>query len=429
MPAHSSRFVVTSNLLLLVLSTLLALIGVEIGYRIFLVWTMPDRFHSPYKSGDHPSLWYYQQSPYRYSEKFGYEYVPGIYNGGAIDNGKVTGCFDSLMNINERGNVGRIRGSYEHADLRILVFGDSFGVSGRAGPQWPEFLQDFMSERSDRDVHVVNFSRDGYGILQMFDLAASKVVDWKPDLVVIAFITPDLTRGRFWRSKVVLDGRERIMTSVVPGRQFSWRTAGDVYLMHSGATAEWCQQAHATQRLNDPIVVSLEETLLIGRQLSSHLANAYTATRSYVADLIFRGDPFYSAMADAPKSIWPRHDLSSFDQDPGMKEAVRKLKATSIPLILFHLAHYPEMKLGDEFGTATERDLALMTSLVELIGQPIHGTLEHIRIDTDLDELVINARNDFHPSVEGSIIYADAVATVLMQSDALMRLLEGYIER
>jgi hypothetical protein len=205
------------NLILIVISVTLTLIVVEIGYRFHLVTSMPDQFVSSDTIGGHPSLWYYQHSPYRYSEEFGYEYVPGMHNGGAINNGKVTSCFNSIMNINERGNVARIRGSYEDAEIRVLVFGDSFGVSGRDGPQWPEFLQDYLSEQSGRNVHVMNFSRDGYGILQMFDLAVSKIDKWKPDIAVFAFITSDLKRARFWRGKAILDGRDRIMTSIILG--------------------------------------------------------------------------------------------------------------------------------------------------------------------------------------------------------------------
>lgn len=106
-----------------------------------------------------------------------------------------------------------------------------------------------------------------------------------------------------------------------------------------------------------------------------------------------------------------------------MRESVRTLEDTAIPMFLIHLPHYPEMKLGDEFGTASERDLALMSSLEELTGKPIRGTLKHTRIDTDLDELVIDPRNDFHPSVEGARTYAEAVGAALMQSDTVRRLM------
>ena len=419
---HILRSSNLSNLILIVISTTLAVIVVEIGYRFYLVTSMPDRFVSSGTTGDHPSLWYYQHSPYHYSEAFGYEYVPGVYNGGVIDNGKVTTCFSNLMNINERGNVARIRGSYEDAEIRVLVFGDSFGVSSRPGPQWPEFLQDYLSERSGSNVHVVNFSRDGYGILQMFDLAASKIVEWEPDVVVIAFITPDLTRGRFWRGKVVIDGRERIMTSVIPDSNFSWDSAGDVYLMNSGASDEWCQQALSTQRADDPIVVSLEETLLIGRQRSSHLANAYSTTQSFVIDLIFRGGPFFSTVAAAPPSIWPQHDLWSFDEDAYMRRNVRQIKSASTHAVLFHLAHYPELKQLDEFASADERSMSLIDSLVTLTGEPILETLEHAKSIGDVNDMVINSRSDTHPSTEGARFYADAVATALLHSGKLTRI-------
>ena len=407
------------NLILIIISIALALIVVEIGYRFYLVTSMPDRFVSSETTGDHPSLWYYQHSPYRYSKEFGYEYVPGVHNGGAINNGKVTSCFSSIMNINERGNMAQIRGSYENAKIRVLVFGDSFGVSGRTGPQWPEFLQDYLGERSGRNVHVVNYSRDGYGILQMFDLAASKITEWKPDIVVFAFITSDLTRGRFWRGKAILDGRERIMTSVTQDSNFSWDTAGDSYLMNSSASDEWCQQSLSAQRADDPIVVSLEQTLLIGRQRSSYLSNPYSTSQSFVIDLILRGEPFFSTVATAPPSIWPKHDLWSFDEDVDMLRNVQQIKSASTNLMLFHLARYPELKKFDEFASADERGMSLIDSLVALTGEPVYETLKYSKSIGDVDDMVINPRSDIHPSVEGSRFYADAVATALLHSGKL----------
>ena len=410
-----------SNLMLIVISSLLGLMVVEIGYRSYLFSTMPDRFISSATTGDETSLWYYQTSPYRYSEQFGYEYVPGLHNGGAIGNGKVTACYSSLMNINERGNVGSIRGSYEDADLRVLVFGDSFGVSGRPGPQWPEFLQDYLTERLGRDVHVVNFSRDGYGILQMFDLAADKITEWKPDLVIIAFITHDLARDRFWRGQVMLDGHERIMTSITPDPNFDWSTAGDVYLMNSDASDAWCQQALSRQDPSDPIAVSLVDTLQEGRRRASHLANAFSVTQSFVVDMIFRGEPFYSTTTTAPAYIWPQHDLWSFDEDAGMRRNVRLIQSTSIPVVLFHLAHYVELKNDDEYAAADERDLSLANSLYTITGRRISETLENAVVPGELNDLVINHSSDFHPSVAGAKFYADAVANELLRSGTLTR--------
>jgi len=75
------------------------------------------------------------------------------------------------------------------------VFGDSWAAFQQENRNWPLFLQDVLEARLGKKVHVVNFGRDGYGILQMFDLAATKIVEWKPDLVLFTFITDDLSRA------------------------------------------------------------------------------------------------------------------------------------------------------------------------------------------------------------------------------------------
>jgi len=38
-----------------------------------------------------------------------------------------------------------------------------------------------------RRVSILNFWRDGYGILQTIDLAVGEVPRWKPDLVLMNF--------------------------------------------------------------------------------------------------------------------------------------------------------------------------------------------------------------------------------------------------
>jgi len=196
-----------AHVLLVVVGCIFGFLLTEGTYRLYLYQTQPSRF-----LGDR-NLWYFQDSPFRYSEEFGFEYIPGKYVGGAVYEGKVTQCWDPMLPwvINERGNMGRIKGSYEHADLKILVFGDSVTAWARESPNgalmsWPDYLQDILEERLKKSVHVVNFARDGYGILQMFDLAAVKVPEWRPDIVIIAFITDDFTRDRFWRMITVLDG-------------------------------------------------------------------------------------------------------------------------------------------------------------------------------------------------------------------------------
>ena len=95
-------------------------------------------------------------------------------------------------------NIGPIEGTYEDAEFRVLVLGDSWSAFTNRTSPGLIFLKD-LEELLGVNVEVVNFSRDGYGILQMFDLAADVIDVWEPDLTVFAFITNDLARVRTWR--------------------------------------------------------------------------------------------------------------------------------------------------------------------------------------------------------------------------------------
>ena len=63
---------------------------------------------------------------------------------------------------------------------------------------------------------VINFGRDSYGMLQMFHLANAMTKEFKPDLIIIAFITNDLTRARFWRTVNYIKGEKRLLTTTQP---------------------------------------------------------------------------------------------------------------------------------------------------------------------------------------------------------------------
>jgi len=118
-----------------------------------------------------------------------------------IADGRVTSC-QRVDVINKYGNIGKIVGDYHEAELKVLVFGDSWSAFHHDGRTWPLFPQEVLEARLNKKVYVVDFGRGAYGILQMFDLAAAKIAEWKPDVAVFAFITDDLDRARFWRTVV-----------------------------------------------------------------------------------------------------------------------------------------------------------------------------------------------------------------------------------
>ena len=74
----------------------------------------------------------------------------------------------------------------------IMVVGDSlsFGAEVGDGVAWPDRLQD-----KDSRFNVVNLSVAGYGIDQMTITLVEEAARFKPDLVILAFISDDLNRS------------------------------------------------------------------------------------------------------------------------------------------------------------------------------------------------------------------------------------------
>ena len=423
MSSHRASMRQVATLIMVVVSSLIGFLLAEAGYRLYLYLTEPHRF-LPLLGQEAPlKFLYFQDSPYRYSAEFGYEYVPGVFYEGAIADGTVKACADSLWVINAWGNSGRIKGAYDDAARKVLVFGDSFTSQSNDGMTWPDFLQDLLEMQLGRSVHVVNFGRDGYGVLQMFDLAAAKVPEWKPDLAVIAFITDDLHRARFWRMKTVRNGQERLITALSPDPNPAWNTASDLYVINSKASREWCQQVLVSQTKGDPIVRELEAVALEARQRSTLRAHPLSLSQSFVLNLLLHRQPFYRTMTAVRPSQIPHHTLQDFAEDLRMVANVQALKATGIPYVLVHLAVYPELREGQEYLRIVdlEQDLALVDSLRRLTGQPIYGTLAHAKWPlTDLESLLIDFRVNHHPSRRGAQFYAEVVAEVLWR--------HGYIQ-
>jgi len=402
--------------LITLLSSVIGLLLAELLFRAYLYHQEPYYFQND-------SLWYLQASPIRFSEEFGFTYIPGTYDGGAIYNRQVTHCWSPMQDwvINERGNSGRIKGRYEDAELRILVFGDSVTQRPRKNERgddmtWPNFLQDYLEVKLNRSVHVVNFARDGYGVLQMFDLAAVKVAEWKPDLVIIAFISDDLTRDRFWRSVINLDGRQRIMVTRTPDPKPNWENGAEAFLLGPKATDQWCRQLLRSGATDDPIVAELETAVLEGRQRISLLADPFSITSSFIFDQILHGSPYHSTFNKTGPSQMPRHTLTRFDLDQRLVEKVQALEELDVDYMITHLAGYSELKDQMEYRNPDAHS-ELIQSLAELTGKTIYSTLANIDISAyDVEKIPTDPKGDKHPSLYGHQFYGDVVLNILMNN-------------
>jgi hypothetical protein len=400
---------IRGKLLLTLLSVIATMAACETGYRSYLrlrilyaaEHEVPDR-RLKYRAYSRPTD--------RFDREFGYAYVPeanALF--ASVDRGYPAACRNVV--INELGNTDRIDRPYEEADFRVLIFGDSFSANvHHGGLTWPDLFESDLDASLPSDVVVMNFARGGYGVLQMFDLAAAKAEELRPDMVIIAFISGDLERNRFWRSVRRIGGRTRWLVAAEPleAPEPLWQSI-DVALVHPGITAEWCQAMLGNNNRDDPILRELNgEYRRLRRALRQPLV--FTSLRtSFLANRILHGDPFHGF--DKPRKL-PYFDQHDYAADPRFVESVRRLKRSGASLHLVQLPTYTEFLKGSY--SRTIRRISLLASLERLTGERVIRILEHVSTPPKprLDELFL-PRYDGHPDVSGLQFYADAVRRAL----------------
>jgi len=389
------------------IALVLALLAAEIAYRGWIYASNQETF-TRLAQGKGVAIGVYDRSHWEYHARHGFRYPPGrriAYS--HIQEGRLAGCA-IVDSINERGNIGPIRGDYDSADLKLLVFGDSFPAFISQGMTFPAKLQDELSERTGRTAHVVNFGRDGTGILQIVDLAADMIEEWQPDLAVITFTTDDLSRVRIWRAVTEIDGQPRVLTTTRPDPAPTLATGADTYLLEPRADAEWCRtvtEAGGTDPLVDDLI---RRHAGMAAQAGYTLSNLTDPTRSFLLSRLLYGEPF----ADRRAFRVPRLDLRDFREDEGFRRAMARIRNSGIPFVLVHLPIYPEV-VGGMAPRFQRQDEALWESLAEAAGQPIASVLDVWPQSLPAPERMKNSPTDYHPSLFGMKLYADGIAAIL----------------
>lgn len=398
--------IVVGSLLLVLLGAVVGFVLSEAAYRIYLRVTYARNIAA------------YDVSHWEFDRRFGYVYPPGrIIAQTNIADGRVTSC-QRLNVINKYGNIGKIVGDYHEAALKILVFGDSWSAFHHEGRTWPLFLQEVLGARLNKKVHVVNFGRDAYGILQMFDLAAAKIAEWKPDLVVFAFITDDLDRARFWRAVVGRGDDMRVLSVLEPERNPDPEASADAFLLMPSATYDWCKRMERTKS-TDAI---LERLILKHRFLRAHndptrataTADMLTLRHSFLYNRVMSGDAFAFVRERIPTRINPRVPYQSYAEDQEFMRSLARVKAAGVPWVLFHLAFYPEIEAKTEYILRPHQQ-ALLHSLEAVTGKKVLRTTDYVRMPVPQAERM-NATPDYHPSLWGMEFYARAVAEALVRN-------------
>ena len=327
-----------------------------------------------------------------------------------VSNGRVTWCPGVVASANVDGLGGRSTlADARNADYVIFTTGDSFSYWMQSALTIPDVVETLLGERTGLKVVNLNFARGTYGILQMLTLAAETYPALKPQLIVVQFITDDLTRGRWWTREAVIDGRTRSQMAWRPDGFKDPRTTNDEDVVDGRATEEWCRRELRAAR---PDAVVEDSVAFRGAYLRSKgiAFEPFSLTKSYLIEAVWStvfGRPFYSQTAF---SLMPRVTAEEFLADPGYRAAIQKLKQAGVPVVLVHLPNKAEILFGRPFrGRATE---SIWSRLEQDLGTRI-VTLAELPNQPSAPPTIDLQPNNAHPSLDGIRFYGQYVATVL----------------
>jgi lysophospholipase L1-like esterase len=391
-------------------------VALEIAYRVSLYLRVPERFAASFNDNNLPAIGVYNRSLWEFDAASGYRYATGDIVLSHVDGGQITSC-QKIPTANKFGNMGRVKGDWRTADLKIAVFGDSFSAFVTTdNTTWPTLLQDFLEVRLGRSVNVVNFGRDGTGILQMFDMAKAKIPEWKPDLAIIAFTTNDFARARFWRTVNVIDGELRVLTVPEATPQADPVNSYETFVLHPEATLEWCQSMSYKGHLDRIGKEIVDKYRRFRRPNVLASFSVFTLTHSYLYARIMHGNAFFSTELKAGQRWSPHFIFDNYADDARMMENIRWIKENGIPYLLIHLPIYPEVKANKEF-IVDRQEQHLLESLNFITGHDIYRLLDYVQIPVEQPERMNVTPDNYHPSHWGMEFYARAITEILVRNN------------
>jgi hypothetical protein len=332
----------------------------------------------------------------------------------------------SRARINAEGAVGvSLNGPQDTpADaLKILVVGDSFTAqpanglnwNGITNVNWPDMFERDIAAALGRPVCVRNAGRAGYGLLQMVDAAAALAEQERPDFVILAYITDDFWRERFWVSSVETSTGLRAFRQADPdGRGF----ARDTALIEPRVDENWAR-AHAERIFEDEIWRRVRDRFAaMGRRVHPRAQSITDPRLSFLLRRIQFGDALALAHEDEGRRIRVLK-VSEFISDPGLSQRFDRLQQLDVPVALAHLPKYDEIVAGDDLYDriyAPGNPLALMRDALETAaGSTTHRLHQHISLG-DLTKREFQAsEEDPHPALPGMALYSKAMVTALAE--------------
>lgn len=353
----------------------------------------------------------YHDVPVEFDREFGFRYRPSqTFVGIRIVNKKPVLFY--RRTIDEFGNP-RCRKVPENAEITIAVFGDSFTAQADDDTLWTEVLENELSRRLSKQIRVVNYGRDAYGILQMFDLAAARVAQAPPDLVVFGFISDDLNRDRSWTHCRDGDNAQQAYSSDSPDHDEDSPTELGMPngVFDKRVTEQWARAIVRTQKMDDELLISLNarhQELLESNLLP---IDYWSFSRSFLFHRLRNRDPLFGLPGVTAN---PRFTATEFSDDARFVTASEKLQGLDCNVVLIHLPQYEELQAKQYILTPQQGQL--LESLTATMQVRPLELIDHQPTD-DLRSLFL-LPHDRHPSAAGHRYYGQAIAAVLMEQEA-----------
>ena len=388
------------RLTVVVLGLLCGLVLAEVAYRIKLAVWVGER---PLGVGTTFHAW--REATIRDDKVAGFRHVPGRQVVGVrVANGRAVLSLERT--INAAGVVGPSEAEAEKAETRILVVGDSFTENQREGTTWPALMQQELTDRIGGTVSVISRARSGHGLLQMIDVAADTARARDFDVVVVAFISDDLNRARFWQQTREYGNESRLYTRLNRDEE-GWWALSELYFAQ--IDARWCRKVVETGGVDDKLMSHLVSRFESRKRANPRRIDYASLSSSFLYNRLVYGDPFFGieGIAATPRFAW-----QDFHRDPGMVRGWEELRALEASVVLVQLPQYEDLAAG--VYRMTSQQQSLLSSLEQLAGVPAVNLIERGEVPEAPERLYL-LPVDQHPSRAGLAWFAGAVAGVLEQ--------------
>lgn len=192
------------NILIALVSVLVTYVALDIGYRIYRRYKIASEYTEYYFQG-------IDQPVYLFDEQIGYRYKPNsqvLYANFDKTNEVLQ---SNHFKVNNMGHISPTDDAVAKpaSEFRIGILGDSFTASIHNDTPWPSLLEQRLNADDDlktklgvSSFKVINFGMDGTGIVQWTSVVSNEVLRFNPDLLIVNFITDDITRRFLWRVSI-----------------------------------------------------------------------------------------------------------------------------------------------------------------------------------------------------------------------------------